>query len=311
MPRTLIVVPCYNEAKRLDTGRFRSFASENASVCFLFVNDGSRDGTGAVLDELAASDPERFRVCHLAENSGKAEAVRQGLLRALGGGDGSGFEYVGYWDADLATPLEAVLTFAAVLDSRPDIDLVCGARVTLLGRSVERQAVRHYLGRIFATVASMALGVGFYDTQCGAKLFRVSPELPALFEDPFATRWIFDVEILARMIAARAAVGRPGLDRAVFEYPLHEWHDVAGSKVRARDFLKAFFGLAAIRWQYGGPLALARRQRVAAGRSWSVPGAVRIPVPAPRARLRPVGSKSKPWGASPRGPRSSSTPPSA
>jgi len=166
---------------------------------FLFVDDGSTDGTLQVLENLRRSDPDSFSVCSLPRNVGKAEAVRRGLLRALE----EGADYVGYWDAYLATPLEATVSFRALLDSRLDIDMVFGTRVSLLGRSIERNPLRHYLGRLFATAASLALGVGLYDTQCGAKLFRASPEVAALFQTPFRTNWIFDVEILARLIAGR------------------------------------------------------------------------------------------------------------
>jgi glycosyltransferase involved in cell wall biosynthesis len=246
MARAIVVVPCYNEARRLDTRIFQGFARQHREVQFLFVNDGSRDRTIELLEELRRTDPDCFMVCDLAENRGKAEAVRQGLLRAFA----SDPDYVAYWDADLATPLDAILTFSALLDSRPDIEMVFGARVSLLGRSVERSPVRHYLGRIFATAASLALGIGFYDTQCGAKLFRASHEMMGLFQSPFATRWIFDVELIARLIATRRGTNRAGVDRIVYEFPLHEWRDVAGSKVGARDFVRAFGELVAIAWKY-------------------------------------------------------------
>ena len=165
---TIIVVPCYNKALRLDPLPFREFAIEHPDFRFLFVNDGSTDGTRQLLDALHCEAPDRFLVRHLGQNSGKAEAVRQGLLRAFAEGPA----YVGYWDADLATPLEAMSAFCSILDTRMDIDMVVGARVRLLGRSIVRPPLRHYLGRVFATAASLALGVGMYDTQCGAKLFR-------------------------------------------------------------------------------------------------------------------------------------------
>jgi glycosyltransferase involved in cell wall biosynthesis len=256
MPRAVIVVPCYNEARRFDPRIFQAFAREHRRIRFLFVNDGSTDSTLELLAGLQRCDPECFTVCDLAENRGKAEAVRQGLLRAFE----TEPEYLGYWDADLATPLDAILTFCAILDTRPDIEMVFGARVSLLGRAVERSPLRHYLGRMFATAASLALGIGFYDTQCGAKLFRATHEIMGVFRCPFATRWIFDVEIMGRLIATRRGTRRARVDRVVYEFPLHEWRDVAGSKVRPRDFVRAFVELAAIAWKYG---RMARSPRVA------------------------------------------------
>jgi hypothetical protein len=167
------------------------------------------------------------------KNAGKAEAVRFGMQHAIEHTDAL---VIGFWDADLATPLPSILDLLGVLDTQPTIDMVFGSRVKLLGRQIERKAVRHYLGRVFATVASNVLGVPIYDTQCGAKLFRRTPQLARILQDPFLSRWIFDVEMLARLIGLR---GVDYITQAVYEYPLETWCDIGGSKVKPSDFLKA------------------------------------------------------------------------
>ena len=235
MTRTTIVVPCYNEERRLETEAFLRFAAENEAVDFAFVDDGSRDRTGERLKQLCLGAPERLRLISLPGNRGKGEAVREGVLQALA----AGCDYVGYWDADLATPLAAILPCVRVLESRPGVTLVMGARVQLLGRSIVRRPARHYLGRVFATAVSTLLGLHVYDTQCGAKLFRVGPETEALFRDPFRAGWIFDVEVIARMIAYRRERELPPAQSAIVEQPLESWRDVAGSKLQVRHYLAA------------------------------------------------------------------------
>jgi dolichyl-phosphate beta-glucosyltransferase len=246
MSSATIVIPCYNEVRRLSIDAFKTFVGVGHPQRFLFINDGSTDGTGHLLQTLHEEDPERYAFCDLPRNVGKAEAVRTGVLLAWAAGP----DYIGYWDADLATPLETIPTFCTLLDTRPDLEMVFGARVRLLGRSIERSAMRHYLGRIFATAASITLALGIYDTQCGAKLFRASPALRSLFQAPFLTRWLFDVEILARLIHARRGTRLPQVEDILYEFPLHAWHDVAGSKVRPWDGVRALVDLARIYWHY-------------------------------------------------------------
>jgi len=236
-------VPCYNEGLRLPLDRFRQFL-KTSQVSFVFVDDGSRDNTAELIESLRTANEERVFLLRLPVNAGKAEAVRRGINFALD----HAAEFVGYWDADLATPLEAIPEFLAVLEARPDLAMVFGSRVKLLGRQVQRRASRHYLGRVFATVVSVMLRMPIYDTQCGAKIFRVSPETRALFADPFHTRWVFDVELLARYI--RELRSPEAAAERIYELPLHCWEDVGGSKVKAVDFLIAFRDVLRIYWRY-------------------------------------------------------------
>jgi dolichyl-phosphate beta-glucosyltransferase len=278
MRDTAVVVPCYNESRRLDVGAFRAFVRDHADVFFLFVNDGSTDRTQEVLDDLHQDDPDAFRLLRLERNSGKAEAVRRGVLRAFE----SEPVYVGYWDADLATPLDLIRDFRMVLEDRQGVDLVLGSRVRLLGRAVCRTPGRHYLGRVFATVSSLVLGLSVYDTQCGAKLFRSTATTRSLFQEPFRSTWIFDVEVLARLVRARKQARQPGAERVLFEFPLTCWREVGGSKLRPRDFLRAPLELLAIHRRYLAGLGSASstlstprpylaRKRAATPSSLSVP----------------------------------------
>lgn len=246
MPTSIIVIPCYNEAARLDAKAFGAFARQHDDIQFLFVDDGSTDGTLAVLQSMNGANPRQFLVHVLPRNMGKAEAVRHGLLAACALGP----RYVGFWDADLATPLEEIPTFIGVLELRPQIEMVFGSRVNLLGRSVRRNLMRHYIGRIFATAVAFVLGVGIYDTQCGAKIFRVSESFLEQLNEPFIGGWIFDVEIIAREIQARRGTNLPHVRDIIVEQPLMVWRDVKGSKLKFRDWFVVGGNLTRIWWRY-------------------------------------------------------------
>jgi glycosyltransferase involved in cell wall biosynthesis len=238
-----IVVPCYNEGSRLPTAAFRRCLAD-AGLHFIFVDDGSRDATSDRIAEIRAGHEACVTAIRLPINQGKAEAIRTGMQCAFA----HDAKFAGFWDADLATPLEAIGPFLRLLEERPEIAMVFGARVKLLGRHVERRAARHYLGRVFATVASMLLRLPVYDTQCGAKMFRVDDVTRDLWSVPFLGRWTFDVELLARYIerlgSARAAAAH------IYEYALERWEDVAGSKVRPVHFLTGLRDVARVYWKY-------------------------------------------------------------
>ncbi len=228
MRKTVIVVPCYNESKRLNKDAFIEAAAKEKGLHFLFVNDGSTDSTLEVLNGLKKANPAQLDYLSLEKNSGKAEAVRRGFAAALEGDSVN----IGYWDADLATPLEEIEKFCRILDETKAA-LVIASRVRLLGRDIQRRAARHYLGRVFATFASMLLKIPVYDTQCGAKIFKRSDDLKKAFSKPFNVKWTFDVELFARLLLLnREASG------AWVEYPIEKWADVKGSKLKQTDFLK-------------------------------------------------------------------------
>lgn len=226
-----LVVPCFNEASRFDADAWLGLAGRGLRL--LLVDDGSTDETGAALEAARARAPASVTVLRLESNQGKGEAIRRGFLRALEG-DAA---FVGFADADLATPPDELARLAEVALGGA-VDVVLGSRVSMLGASIQRRGLRHYLGRIFATAASLALDEAVYDSQCGAKFFRAGPALREAMARPFASRWGFDVELLGRLRVGSERV--PGLDRAAFlEVPLRQWTDVPGSHLRLGGMLRA------------------------------------------------------------------------
>lgn len=233
-----LVVPCHNEEERLNVGRFRSFLKAHTHVAILFVNDGSTDATQTVLESVQSAAPHRVDILALSPNGGKAEAVRKGMLAA---NETRPSSLVGFWDADLATPLEAYEEFERVFQRRENTAAVWGTRLRLKGRTIDRAWIRNVLGRVFSFCAARAVPISVNDALCGAKMFHPSAVQP-LFDRPFMSRWIFDVELLARL--AKTPSGGADL---VFEQPLDFWEEVGGSKVKLKDFAKAAYELSVLR----------------------------------------------------------------
>lgn len=231
MTKTIIVIPCYNEGSRLDIHAFVDFIRLHKQNILLFINDGSKDNTLTLLNLIKKEMPEQTDILDIPQNVGKAEAVRQGIQKALTFSP----EFIGYLDADLAAPLES-MTELEYLITKNRKNIAIGSRVLLMGRRIERHGPRHIVGRLFATMASLILQLRIYDTQCGAKLFRVTKQFKQVFAIPFTVRWIFDVEILARFIILYQNTSQQVKDMTI-EHPLQEWVDKKGSKLRLIDFL--------------------------------------------------------------------------
>jgi len=246
-----IVVPCYNEADRLDGDRFLAWLSSHRHYRLRFVNDGSTDATLSCLKALGAANPAQVQVHELGSNVGKAEAVRRGLLAVLAEGSAT---YMGYFDADQSTPLTEAPRLVHALESSPLCRMALASRVLLMGRDIERKAWRHYLGRLYATLASRVLDLPVYDTQCGAKVMRICPEWRRLLASPFLTRWVFDVELISRIVRFDREM-RPDYDprTLLVEVPVYRWVEVRGSKVTAFDGVVALADLSRLYFVHRRP----------------------------------------------------------
>jgi hypothetical protein len=210
-----IVVPAYNEARRLGAGMQRFDAAVSAGAIDLertelvVIDDGSTDGTGTTADKLLAPLPHH-RVVRLPVNQGKGAAVRAGVAA-------SRTPYTAYMDADMAIDPLAVPLLLEGLETH---DVAIGCRALPDSMVETSYVVRSLMGRLFNELVTTGTGLGLKDTQCGFKAFR-TPVARLLFHLVRIDRFAFDVEILAR---AR----RLGL--TITEVPVH-WKHVEGSTV--------------------------------------------------------------------------------
>jgi dolichyl-phosphate beta-glucosyltransferase len=228
--RVTIIIPFYNEVKRINNLGFIDIFAKFTQYNFLLVDDGSSDKSIDVLEEFKYKF-SNIEVLRINRNVGKAEAIRTAVLSIFD------VDFISYYDADLATPfseLEKLIQFSV---QNPNYKMVIGARIKLIGNGVKRSLTRHYFGRIFATIVSQfVLKVAVYDTQCGAKVidYQIAKQI---FEKPFISKWLFDVELLKRLQKIH------NLKEVVKEIPLEKWEEIRNSKIKVIDFFKIPFEL--------------------------------------------------------------------
>ena len=227
-----IVVPAYNEERRLPSTLDALVAYLDAREWkfaeIVVVDDGSTDGTAALVERRGAARP-LIRLLRNPGNRGKGYAVRHGMLEAKG-------DWILFTDADLSTPIDELDKLYAAAQAR-------GAQAAIGSRALDRSLIerhqpglRETAGKFFNLVMRLTTGLPFRDTQCGFKLFQ-APAAREIFRRQQLDGFGFDVEAL--FIARR-------LGLAAVEVPVR-WSDVEGTKVSTLRGLDAFVDLARIR----------------------------------------------------------------
>jgi dolichyl-phosphate beta-glucosyltransferase len=212
-PALSVVVPAYNEAARIGPTLERICGHLGGAAFELWVvDDGSGDGTAAVVEAAARAHPQ-IRLLRCEPNHGKGYAVRRGVEASAGA-------RVLVTDADLSTPIEELARLEAALDAGADVAI--GSRAVPGARIERRQPLHRVLmGRVFNLVLRWTLMPLFRDTQCGFKLFR-GDAAHDLFARLTLDGFAFDVEAL--YLALR-------LGYRVAEVPVI-WRDDPNSRVR-------------------------------------------------------------------------------
>ncbi|WP_035084022.1 response regulator [Aquimarina latercula] len=238
-----VVIPCYNEEKRLLSKEFIDFTNSNLGYHLCFVNDGSTDDTLNVLLELSKGREDSISVYNCEKNGGKGEAVRQGVLHLA---KDKQLDYIGYLDADLSTDFrdfdDLVQTIAT-----SDFKIVSGSRMSRMGADITKESARKIISKTINLIIRNILGMSFNDTQCGAKIMD-KEVFNELFKEKFITRWLFDVEIFMRM---RKFYGKKKAASYICEQPLKRWIHADGSKLSMKDSVKIVGQLGHIAYHYG------------------------------------------------------------
>jgi dolichyl-phosphate beta-glucosyltransferase len=224
MNRIAIVIPCYNEKNRLDIPRLSDFCVQHKNITLCFVDDGSNDGTGGLILPLVQKFKTRVFLKTIEGNSGKAIAVREGILAMY---RHDSFDIIGFLDADLAAPPEEFIRLSHEFNKNRNLQVILGSRQKLNNSSEKKPYKTALFSFLFGLIVSVLLRTRYYDTQCGIKLFKREIIL-LLFEKPMVSKWIFDVELLFRI---KRNKGRRGLNILVKEIGLQEYDHKPDSRI--------------------------------------------------------------------------------
>lgn len=207
MNKILLIIPCFNEARRLNMLKSTYLKTIDLKLCF--VDDGSTDDTRDFIKSNLLTN-SNISIITFDKNIGKGPCIREACMILDKRNSFRDIDYIGYWDADLSTPIEEVIEMSKQLKSS-NVDGLFASRNCNNSRGIKRILFRKILSRAFNFFVKAFWSINMFDTQCGAKLFKKS-YAQVVFAKPFYTKWLFDVEIILRSTSF-----------SLIEYPLKKW----------------------------------------------------------------------------------------
>lgn len=219
-----IIIPCYNESKRLKIPELDLLAKHPNIVVYL-ANDGSTDTTQEVIETYAKTRTNVIAIQY-EKNEGKAQTIFKTIHQLK---NNKKIDYIGYLDADFATDATQFIKLINNLLSS-NKSYIFGSRIATLSSHIKRSVLRHYIGRIVITLLNLKYKLGIYDSQCGAKLFS-KEIINEIASTPFYTNWLFDIEIFLRLKDKNLLYNG-------IEFPLEKWEDISGSKITSKEIRK-------------------------------------------------------------------------
>lgn len=230
MLKICMIVPCYNEGQRILENEYLSFLNTHTNFNLLFVDDGSNDQTYEVLSKLKEKH-QNINLLKLNKNSGKAEAIRSGFNTIKN----SNYQLIGYIDADLAIPFSEVLRLQEKINE--GYLFAFSSKKPTQNSNLEIKFKRYFIGRVLSFMVSKSLKLKVYDTQCGCKLMEKDLAEIA-FRNTFFSSWLFDVEIIWRIIIQN---GRSFFNNKAIEVPVKKLIDRGSSRIKLSDLFSLPF----------------------------------------------------------------------
>ena len=229
--RALMIVPTYNERENLArlVLRLRALPGD---VHVLIVDDNSPDGTGAIADAIAASDPG-VQVIHRTAKLGLGTAYRVGFRHGLA----QGYQFICTMDADFSHSPESLPLLLA--KAAAGYDLVIGSRYVAGGQVVGSPPLRQFISYAANWLAHIFLGVTATDCTAGFRCYRRQVLETIDLESIFSSGYSFLVEMAFLCQRAGFRIG---------EVPITFVNRTEGaSKINRREIVKAFYTLIRLR----------------------------------------------------------------
>jgi dolichyl-phosphate beta-glucosyltransferase len=236
----ILVIPCYNEYKRISTTKFERILKKHQNLLIFFADDGSNDDTVQKIKPLTENNINCNSVRY-ERNEGKASTIRKTIIKSY---EIYRFNKIGFIDADLSVSVEEYLNISKSL--RKDILFCFGSRISKIDNQIQRSIYRHIVGRFYSTLLDYFFQIGMYDSQCGCKVISSSIG-KQIFSDIFVSTWIFDIEIFLRLKKLN-----PKLGSFCREIPLKSWKEIEGSKVPITYSLNIWLDIITIYRKYSG-----------------------------------------------------------
>ncbi len=183
----LVLIPSYNPGAQVFATVRQARAQWNP---VWVVVDGSTDGTGQQLQEMARGDPG-LHIIALPHNQGKGAAVLEGISQAAQ----AGFTHALTMDSDGQHPADSIPAFMAASQEKPG-DMVLGKPVF----GADAPALRVYGRKVsngWANLETLWMGIG--DSLCGFRVYPIAPLIRIMRGNPFMRRFDFDPEAVVRL----------------------------------------------------------------------------------------------------------------
>ncbi|TGL71505.1 glycosyltransferase [Leptospira levettii] len=228
-----IVIPCYRELNRLPN-YIESLISHfqfHTNIDFIIVDDGSPKNEFHQLKEkleLSISN-SKLQLFHYEINLGKGGAISYGIAKSKG-------NYLGFIDADGATPAYEVERIWNYVNNNQELDLVIGSRIPMFGRKVSKSFYRHIANRMFSYYFNQIFKIQIYDPQCGCKIFKKS-NYEIIKSKITDLRWLWDTQLTVLFYRNQFKIS---------EFPI-DWNQIPESKFSFfKDSLAVLYSV----WKY-------------------------------------------------------------